>query len=171
MFYEAGSFHDQISIKPDGDGIRLRGVTGFPDPYEVRELVVQRGFRDTFSVHAGAEHTFNLGGYDVAVRGGSSYERSAVPPAYLSVLTVDLDKIQLALGGSLYVGSKKQLRLDAVIAHTFAFTTDVDPHEAQIRRVRVVRANEPAPADTVRVNGGRYSASADVVGIGFSWKY
>jgi hypothetical protein len=95
-----------------------------------------------------------------------------VPPAYLSVLTVDLDKVQLAFGGSIYVGAKKNLRLDAVLAHTFAFTTEVDPHEAQIEKVAVVRANAPTdPSTTVKVNGGRYEAAADVIGIGLNWKF
>ncbi len=62
VFYEAWSMHDQISISPSGDGIKLRNVTGFPDPYTVGELAQARGFRDTFSLHAGVEHKFDAGG-------------------------------------------------------------------------------------------------------------
>lgn len=169
--YETWSMHDKIEIVPSDGGIRLRNVAGFSDPYPVGTLAQARGFRDTFSVHAGLEHLFDLGGYDLAIRGGTSYERSAVPPEYLSVLTVDVDKVQLAIGGSLYVGSKKQLRLDAVLAHTFGFTTDVDPRAAQITKVKAIRANDPADEDNTRVNGGRYTASAQVVGVGLNWKY
>ena len=170
-FYEAWSVHDEISIEPSGSGIFLRNVQGFPDPYQVGTMKQARGFRDTYSLHGGGEHTFNVGGYDLTFRAGLSYERSAVPRPYLSVLTVDLDKIQLAIGGSLYVSEKKNLRLDVVLAHTFGFITDVDPAEAQIGRVRVVRANEVPPQDVVKVNGGRYTAQADVIGVGLNWKY
>ena len=171
VFYEAWSMHDRISITPSGDGIKLRGVTGFPDPYLVGELNQARGFRDTFSVHAGLEHAFDAGGYPMAVRAGSSYERSAVPPEYLSVLTVDLDKVQLAAGGSLFVGEKKNVRLDAVIGYTIGFTTDVDPRAAQITKVKVVRANDPKAEDVTKVNGGRYTGSAMLLGVGLNWKY
>ena len=172
FFYEAWSLHDSITIKPAGNGIYLNNVTGFPPSYQVGTLTQPRGFRDTYSIHGGIEHTFELDGYDLSIRGGASYEKSAVPPSYLSVLTVDLDKVQIALGGSLFIGQKKQLRLDLVIAHTFGFTTDVDPHEAAIGHVKVVRANDPKnDADVVKVNGGTYTAHADVVGVGLNWKY
>jgi len=171
VFYEAWSMHDRITITPAGDGIKLRNVTGFPDPYVVGELAQARGFRDTFSIHGGVEHEFDAGGYPMAVRSGVSYERSAVPPEYLSVLTVDLDKVQVALGSSLYVAQKRNLRLDAVIAYTFGFTTDVDPKAAQITKVKVVRANDPAAEDQTKINGGRYSGGAMVLGVGLNWKY
>jgi long-chain fatty acid transport protein len=171
FFYEAWSVHNEIAIKPAGDGIFLENVTGFPPSYQVGEMKQPRGFRDTFSLHGGLEHLFTIGGYDLMIRGGASYERSAVPPAYLSVLTVDLDKVTLALGGSLFVGEKKQLRLDLLIAHTFGFTTDVDPREAAIGRVQVVRANPVDERNQIKVNGGRYTAQADIVGVGLNWKY
>jgi long-chain fatty acid transport protein len=170
-FYEAWSMHDQITISPRGEGIRLRGVTGFPDPYTVGELGTARGFRDTYSLHGGIEHTFTLEGYDLTLRGGAAYERSAVPPEWLSVLTVDLDKVQLSAGASLYLMSKKQLRLDAVIGHTFGFSVDVDPRAAQVTKTKVLRANDPADEDVTRINGGRYTARATIVGVGLNWSY
>ncbi len=172
FFYEAWSMHDSIKIEPTGNGIQLKGVTGFPETYQVGALEEKRGFRDTFSVHAGVEHTLDAAGYPLTIRGGVSYERSAVPPSNLSVLTVDLDKVQLALGGSLYVGEKHNLRLDLVIAHTFGFTTDVDPHDAAIGHLDVVRSQQnPDPESKIKINGGRYTAQADVVGVGLNWKY
>ncbi len=171
LVYEAWSMHDSISISPSGSGISLHGVTAFPDPYVVGPLQQQRGFRDTFSLHGGFEHSYEAGGYPMMVRAGISYERSAVPPAYLSVLTVDLDKVQTSIGSSLYVGSKHNLRLDIVYAHTFAFSTEVDPHDAAIEKLPVVRANPPNADQAVKINGGRYSAQADVIGVGLNWLY
>jgi long-subunit fatty acid transport protein len=149
----------------------MKNVVGLPPVYEVGELAQARGFRDTFSIHAGMEHGFDAGGYPMALRLGTSYERSAVPAEYLSVLTVDLDKVQVAGGGSLFVGEKKNVRLDAVIGYTFGFATDVDPRAAKITKVKVVRANDPAEQDQTKINGGRYTASAMVLGVGLNWKY
>ncbi len=169
--YEAWSMQDSISITPTGNGIQMHGIAAFPDPYPVGPMAQQRGFRDTFSVHGGVEHSFDAGGYPMMVRGGLSYERSAVPPEYLSVLTVDLDKVQAALGSSLYVGERKNLRLDIVYAHTFAFSQEVNPADAQIQKLPVVRATPPNPDQQVAINGGRYTAQADVIGVGLNWLY
>lgn len=169
--YEAWSMHDAISIAPAGSGIRMKQVGPLFESYEVGPLTQSRGFRDSFSIHGGFEHAFDVGGYPMQVRGGASYERSAVPAAYLSVLTVDLDKVQLAVGHSMWVGASRKLRLDIVYAHTFAFATDVDPHAAAIEKVRVLRANAPPPEQTVKINGGKYSAQADVIGVGLNWLY
>jgi long-chain fatty acid transport protein len=169
--YEAWSMHDEIAISPSGSGIRMKNVGPLFETYEVGPISQQRGFRDTFSIHGGFEHGFEVGGYPMQFRGGLSYERSAVPPSYLSVLTVDLDKVQLALGHSMWVSAERKLRLDIVYAHTFAFSADVDPHAAAIEKVRVLRANAPPPEETVKINGGKYTAQADVIGVGLNWQY
>ncbi|MFI5300317.1 MAG: OmpP1/FadL family transporter [Polyangiales bacterium] len=169
--YEAWSMHDSITIAPAGSGITMNNITGLTPSYQVGTLVQPRNFRDTFSIHAGGEHFLRVSGYDLALRGGVSYERSAVPPEYLSVLTVDLDKVQVGIGGSIYLGESKRLRLDATYAHTFAFSQDVDPAAAQLTPVAALRANTPPAADTVKINGGLYSAQADVIGVGMNWKY
>lgn len=169
--YEAWSMHKDITITPTGSGISLVDITALTPSYQVGTLVQPRNFRDTFSLHAGGEHYLLVGGYDIALRAGISYERSAVPPEYLSVLTVDLDKVQVGIGGSIYLGASKRLRLDATYAHTFAFSQNVDPASAQLTPVAALRANAPPDIDTVKVNGGMYSAQADVIGVGMNWKY
>lgn len=171
IFYEGWSIHDQISITPIGSGIQLRNVAGLADPYQVGVLAQARGFRDTFSIHGGFERAFSLGGYPMQIRGGASFERSAVPAEYLSVLTVDVDKVQTAIGTSIYVGEKRTLRLDAVLAWTFGFAVDVDPRSAAITKVKAIRANDPPDDRQVKINGGHYTASAQVVGVGLNWAY
>jgi long-chain fatty acid transport protein len=145
--YEAWSMHKDITITPTGSGISLVDITALTPSYQVGTLVQPRNFRDI------------------------SYERSAVPPEYLSVLTVDLDKVQVGIGGSIYLGASKRLRLDATYSHIFAFSQNVDPASAQLAPVAALRANTPPDADTVKVNGGMYSAQADVIGVGMNWKY
>jgi long-chain fatty acid transport protein len=166
--YEAWSMHDKIAITPAGGGIKIQNLVGIPD-LSVGTLTETRGFQDTFSIHAGGEHRFPIGQYDFELRAGVMYERSAIPASYLSVLTVDLDKVQASIGASLYLGEKKNLRLDLVVANTFAFDQDVDPTSAKIYKLQIVNAN-PVPNPTA-INGGHYSASAQTAGVGLNWKY
>jgi hypothetical protein len=55
-----------------------------------------------------------------------------------------------------------------VYAHVFASDTTVAPQEAAVPRVSPVKGN---PTATEAVNGGVYSASADVLGVGVQYKF
>ncbi len=161
---EFWSNHSSIDIVPDN--IKLLNVTGFPSPFAVNPISIPRNFQDSNSVRLGGEYRLHLGEYDLDLRAGVNYEKSAVPNPYLSVLTIDLDKITLALGGGIHIG--KHWRLDAVYAHVFASDTVVTPQEAAVPRVSPVKGN---PTATEAVNGGSYSATADVLGIGLNYKF
>lgn len=162
--YEAWSMHESIDMTPDD--IVLRNVSGFPAEYRVGSVSIPRNFRDTWSLRGGVEYSFELGGYPLDFRAGAMYERSAVPPAYLSVLTVDLDKLAGTIGGSIHIG---RWRFDGVYAHIFGFSTDVGVGEARVAAVNPVRANAPPAPDYV--NGGHYSARADVLGMGLAYQF
>jgi long-chain fatty acid transport protein len=99
------------------------------------------------------------------LRGGLSYETSAIPRPYLSLLTIDMDKVTLAVGGGVHVG--EHWRLDMSYAHLFASSVNVPADEAKIPRVNPIVGNAPFEA----VNGGRYSASADLVGVGAQYTF
>jgi long-subunit fatty acid transport protein len=99
------------------------------------------------------------------VRAGVAYETSAVPPAYLSLSSLDFTKWIASIGGSLYVGDR--WRFDAVLAHVFAQSVYVDPDQAQIPRINPLPGRAPLEA----VNGGQYDASADVIGVGLVYKF
>jgi long-chain fatty acid transport protein len=71
-----------------------------------------------------------------------------------------------SLGGGLYIG--EHLRLDAVYSHVFANDVTVSPQEAAVPRVNPVKGN---PTQTSAVNGGTYSARADVVGVGLQYRF
>ena len=161
---EFWSNHSSIDIVPDN--IKLLNVTGFPSPFAVNTISIPRNFQDSNSVRFGGEYRFKAGDYDLQLRAGINYEKSAVPNPYLSVLTIDLDKVTTAIGGSIYIG--KNWRLDAVYAHVFASDTTVTPQEAAVPRVSPVKGN---PTATEAVNGGTYSATADVLGIGLNYKF
>ena len=161
--FEKWSMHDSIDVSPDN--VYLRNVALFPD-YRVGGLSIQRSFQDAWSLRLGGEQTLHLGGYRLDVRAGAAYEKSAVPPAYLSVLTVDMNKVTLSVGGGLHIG--KKWRFDAVLAFVLPQSVDVDPNEAALRKVNPIRASGGAgPA----INGGHYQASANVLGIGLRYQF
>jgi long-chain fatty acid transport protein len=161
---EFWSEHKNITITPDN--IQLYGVTGFPSPFAVSTINLPRNFQDSNSFRVGGEYMFDFEGYKIQLRGGIDYEQSAIPNAYLSPLTIDLDKVIVALGGGIYIG--KHWRFDAVYAHAFASDATVSPSEAAVPRVNPVQGN---PTATEAINGGQYSARADVLGIGLNYKF
>ena len=155
---EFWSAHDAITITPDN--ITLVNVQGFPSPFGVAPINLPRNFQDSNSF------TLAVSSYVIDVRMGVNYETSAVPPAYVSPLTIDMDKLTLGIGGGLHIG--EHLRLDGVYAHVFTGVLTVSPAEAAVPRVNPVRGN-PTPVDAV--NGGTYSARADVLGVGLNYKF
>jgi long-chain fatty acid transport protein len=161
--YEAWSMHDSIDVTPKN--ISLQNIALFPQQYAVPKINIVRGFRDTWSAHLGIEKTFEVHDTKFELRAGGSYQRSAIPPQYLSVMTMDLDKITPAVGASLYVDL---WRLDIVYAHEFGIPTDVDPGAAGIPQQNPISPPGSAPH---YVNGGHYSASADIIGLGATLIY
>jgi long-chain fatty acid transport protein len=162
--YDKWSMLDAINVTPDG--VALTGVAGFPKRYLVPSTSLQKGFQDAFSLRIGGEYSFPLFGYTWEARTGVSYESGAIPNELISVQTLDLPKVTAALGGSLHIG---KFRFDATYAHIFAFDATVDPHDARITQVSPVQA---APAKTPDyVNGGTYSARADVFGVGLAYTF
>jgi long-chain fatty acid transport protein len=166
--HEFWSAHRTIDTYPEG--IRIAGITGLPSSLVVPPITIPRGFQDSDSFRVGGEYFYEIGGYRVASRAGVAYETSAVPPAYLSISSLDFEKWIASVGGSLYIG--KQLRLDAVWAHVFAKSVGVDPNPndpggAQIPRINPLPGNAPLEP----VNGGYYAATADVIGVGLEYRF
>jgi long-chain fatty acid transport protein len=162
--YDRWSMHDAITLTPDG--IALKNVVGLTSTYYLPPITLQRDFQDSVAVHLGGEYGFRAGGLDWEARSGVAFETSAVPPAYESVLTIDQNKITTALGGSLHW---RKLRFDVTYAHVFGFNVNVDPADAKISLVSPVLANPPKQPDYI--NGGNYSARADVVGLGMTYTF
>ncbi len=156
--------HHSIDITPKN--IQLVGVTGFPSPFAVSPISIARQFDNSNSYRLGGEYHIKIKDYAIDARAGIAYEQSAIPNAYLSPLTIDLNKVTATIGGSLYVGP--HWRFDAVFAHVFSGDATVTPQEAAVPRVNPVKGN---PTDTEPVNGGLYHAYANVVGVGLQYKF
>lgn len=161
--HEFWSGHQSIKATPKD--LFITGITGGPPSVRMPVIDIPRNFRDSNSFRVGMEYSFKAGGYQLDQRAGVSYESSAVPNAYLSLSSLDFEKVNLMLGGSLHVG--KRWRFDAVYGHSFATTTYVAPEDAQIPRINPLKGNAPLEA----VNGGTYSAHSDLIGVGMNYTY
>lgn len=155
------SMMDAITVTPKN--IQLRNVVGFPDPYRFPEQRIDRSFQNSASLRLGGEYLARVGGLRLDFRAGASLESSAVPPESLSVLTVDAPKATLSGGIGVHAG---RFRCDIVYAHIFMADTDVDPRDARSPLLVPVQAN----AAPHYVNGGHYSMSGDVLGLGLTYK-
>lgn len=156
--------HDEIEVVPEG--VSLRGLPGFPDPLREANQTIVRNFQNSYSVRLGGELEQDVSeGIALGVRGGASYESSAIPPEYMSVLTVDAPKLTLGLGGSVAAGS---WRFDVVFAHIFGWDVEVAPEDAKSPLLSPI---ESRLAELHAVNGGTYSARANVVGLGLRYSF
>jgi long-chain fatty acid transport protein len=162
---ELWSVHDAIVMTPardagQPDGIQITNVRGV-GTYQVGPVTLPRGFRDAFSVRLGYERRQVLGAWTLSPRLGLAYETSATPPAYTSVLTLDSEKLTLAVGAGLARGN---VRVDLLYAHAFTPTLTVSTAEARLYAVQPFRESQQAP--TYAINAGTYRTSIDLLGAG-----
>ncbi len=155
--------HHAIDAVPEG--VTIDGVSGLPARVRLPNISYPRSYDNANSFRLGGEYSFKIAGYVWDARAGASYETSAVPPAYLSLQSLDFDKVTLSFGPSVHVGT--HWRFDAVYAHIFAKSVTVDPTEAQIPRINPLKGNAPLEA----TNGGTYSATADLLGVGLEYRF
>ncbi len=163
---EFWSLHDSIDIR--SENIRLYDITGFPSPFGVAPISLPRNFQDSNSFRLGSELSLKdlIRDYWIDLRAGISYETSAIPPAWVSPLTYDANKMIGSAGGSIHIG--EHWRMDAVGSLVFLNGTTVDPAEAEVPRVNPVRGN---PTDSEKINGGDYTARAIILGVGVNYKF
>jgi len=164
--YSAWSMHDKISVDPDA--ISLNNVATFPAKYYIPSVELQRGFQDTVGLRAGGEYTVHPND-DLALdlRAGMSYETSGVDPDYLTVVTIDSNKLTPSIGAGLHVG--EHLRFDLVFAYVFAETVTVAPGDAKIAQVVPVTAN-PVEEKNI-INAGVYESRATILGLGVVYTF
>ena len=161
---ELWSDHTEIDINPSN--ITLSGITGFPNNYKVAPIVIPRHFQDSSSLRLGGEYGLAIGDYRLDLRAGVAIESSAVPPAYESALTIDMNKLTVSGGLGFHLGA--HWRFDFVYAHVFGETVTTSPSAAAVPAINPVQGN---PTATIPINAGTYTAQADVVGVGFNYAF
>jgi long-chain fatty acid transport protein len=168
--YEREFWTTQHSIDVYPHNMSIDNVTGLPPKVAIPDISIPRNFDNSNSYRLGGEYHFSIGDYPLDIRSGIMYEQSAVPADYLSLSSLDFDKVILSLGGSIYIGP--HWRMDAVYAHLFVSSVYVDPQELLatgqgIGRINPIKGNAPFEP----VNGGQYDASADLFGVGVNYRF
>ena len=164
LAYDGWGVHDSIRVDPQG--VALKNVVGFPETYYIPSVNLERQFQGAFSVRLGGEYRIPVSKAQLDIRAGVGFETSAVPNEYVSVLTIDSNKLTPSIGAGVTIGA---IRLDMVVAHAFFFSQDVDPRQAKIGQVSPVVAN-PSPNPNI-INGGTYSANATMIGLGAAYTF
>jgi long-chain fatty acid transport protein len=160
---EFWSAQKSITLVPEG--ITVGGVPGLATPITVPTITYPRNFQDTSSFRLGGEYSFEVGGFGVDARAGVSYEQSAIPVPYVSILSLDMNKVTTSIGGGFHFA--RHWRLDVVYAHFFCNSVYVAPTAAQIPHINPLNGNAPL----VGVNGGSYSVEADLIGLGANYTF
>jgi len=152
---ELWSRQQSLTITPKD--IWLRDVLALGD-YEIGPVSIPRAMRDTLSLRLGGEYVRG----PLGVRAGVAYENGAFDDATLTPLTLDSDKVTLALGVSVEV--TRGLFLDASYQHFFM-------RNRAVRNSAVPQPNpiRPDPADPVYVGNGDYEMEVDTFGVGLRW--
>jgi len=161
---EFWSNHTELDIIPSG--MAINGVTGFPNGFKIGEIVIPRHFQDSNSIRLGGEYALPVASYVLDLRAGANLESSAIPAAYETPLTTDMDKLTVSVGAGFHVGT--HWRFDFVYAHVFEETVQVSPSAAAVPPINPVQGN---PTPMVPINGGTYAAEADVVGLGATYTF
>lgn len=163
--YEHWAIHDSIEVKPDG--VAVTNVPGFPREYYLPDISIPRKFQGSVAAMIGAEYAIRATEkVSVTPRLGFSYETSAVPSEYISLLTLDAGKATPSVGLSVSYGAA---RFDAGYAHKIYLPVDLAPDAARLEQVTPLSANPAEHPDYV--NGGVYRWHIDIVGIGFSYMF
>ncbi len=163
VVHEFWSVHDAIVAVPDG--MRIEGIDGAPSSLALPRIDVPRQFRDITSVRFGGEYARTFGAYPVQFRAGVMWEPSAIPPEYLSLSSLDFNKVVTTLGASIGVGPR--WKIDVCVTKSFAESVHVDPGAAKIPRINPITGN----AQLEPINGGNYTANAELFGAGVVYTY
>jgi long-chain fatty acid transport protein len=154
--YEMWSTQQSISFAPQG--VYIDHIAGI-GRYDLRPMTLDRGMTDVVSVHIGGE--IDVLPKRLTLRAGYMFESSAVPDAYLTVLTPDGDKHLVTLGASLRIGS---WRLDAAYGHFFQ-------PDRTVTESKSLQLNPIQPSIAVPVGAGTYHVVTDVLAVGLEKRF
>lgn len=155
--WENWAVHDVLEL-----GIQeavIRNVVGIGD-YRLTEVDIPRHLRDTWSLRVGAEGRLPLS-TPITLRGGFAYEPSAVQDEYLTAMSVDTDKVIMAVGAGISLGS-------AVLDFTYSFIF-MPTRTILSSEVLQTSAARPPWDGRTTIGEGIYESRAHLLGLGVTW--
>lgn len=156
VVWETWSVQDAARIQPRDAWIQ--GALGGALDYQVGPIDVPRNMNDTVSVRLGGAYTIDD---RVTLRLGGYWENGSFSDPYLTVLTVDSDK--LVMGGGVGVNLTDDVSLDVTGGYIWMASREVrDSAVPQANPIRPPRSE----AETIYVGNGDYSMSAPFFGLG-----
>ncbi len=154
---ERWSRHEQIDVTPKD--VWMRNIVGIDD-YQVGRIRLDRQMQDVYSVRLGGQ--YSLVDYGVDLRGGVSYENGAFDDETLSPITLDSNKLLMALGASFHLPF--DLRVDVMYAHIF-----LENREVRTSTLTQPTALRPEPVEPSIIGNGNYDMEANMFGFGLAW--
>ena len=130
-------------------------------------IELPNGYNNTFSFRLGTEWEANQ---NIQIRAGALYEQGGIPAQFVSVSSVDRDKIGIGLGGSYVVSSK--LSFDIGVFQSFFGTWTVE--DSEIRRLAAEIDIQDLSAELIEdrvVGNGTYSSSVFFGGMGATYNF
>jgi long-subunit fatty acid transport protein len=161
--YEGWSVMDNITVTPKNivvqqtDGSGANASVQWQRPLD--PIVIQKNFKDAYSVRLGADYAVIPD--RLTVRGGYTFETSAIPSEYVAVDFANWGRHMVAAGVSACFWG---VMVDVAYAHHFVPTQKVNDSQ-------VVQVTTPSPAGRGQyatpsvVGNGTYTASLDVVSL------
>ena len=155
--WENWSVHDVLEL--DVDEAVIRNVVGIGD-YRLTKVEIPRYLTDTWSIRAGVEGKLPVS-LPVILRGGFAYEPSAIEDEYLTAMSVDTDKVIMAMGAGVELWG-----VDFDLTYSFIFMPTRTVLKSDVLQTTAAR---PAWEGRTTIGEGIYESQAHLIGLGASW--
>jgi len=158
--YETWSVQDAARIDPQD--VWIQNALGGGLEYQVGPVDIPRNMNDTISVRLGGAYTIED---IVTVRAGVSYENGAFGDEWLTVLTIDSDKV--IVSGGVGIDVSPEVSIDLNVGYVWMAPRNVT--NSMVPQANPIR---PPMSDVgaVFVGNGTYDTSAPFFGLGMRWR-
>lgn len=160
VVWETWSLQDEARIRPTD--VWIEDALGGALDYQVGPMNIPRYMNDTVSVRVGGQYTFDR---LLTLRVGGYWENGAFSDPYLTVLTIDSDKVVASAGVGIHVSPEWTID----VAAGYLWMAGRQVRDSAVPQANPIRP--PAPMDeVVYVGNGDYSMTAPFVGLGLRWQ-
>lgn len=152
--YDAGNPNDlariNFSSDPSGAAVALPASATIP-----------HNWRNTYGFRLGGD--YNVIPSLFTVRGGFSYESSAIRSSYMNIDYFAQQKFGLHLGASVMIGS--MIKVSLAYAHLFYGHVNVPVNKGKVPEIAAIAATPPDTVPAQPVNEGTFRARQDIVSL------